>query len=391
MKSASAISTAYFISFIGLGMVASMLGPALPDLAAQTGVQLKQVSLLFTAIALGYLIGALVGGRLYDRRRGHPIMGFALLMMSVMVALAPLIPNLGLLMLVILLVGVSQGMMDVGGNTLLVWLHGDKNGPYMIALHLFWGVGNSLAPLLIAQSRIIAGNFAWGYWVIALVLLPFALMIMRFPSPSAPLQEDGSPQKRLTHWPLVVLFMLFFLLFAGSEGAYGGWLYSYALATGIATESVAAYMTSVYWGAFTLARLISIPLSFRFRAITLLIVDVVGCLVGLVLAVLGEGSPTMIWIATIILGASIATLFPVALTFASEVITVTGQFTSLIFVGVSLGGMLIPWVIGQFFEPAGPQSAMWILLLAMLLSALVFALLVSLKNRTSSPPPRITP
>jgi len=49
-------------------------GPTLPSLAEQTGVQLKQASLLFTTVNLGYLLGALASGRLYDRRFGHIVM-----------------------------------------------------------------------------------------------------------------------------------------------------------------------------------------------------------------------------------------------------------------------------------------------------------------------------
>ena len=59
--------------------MAASLGPSLPSLAEQTHVQLKQVSLLFTAVNLGYLIGALLGGRIFDRRPGHPVMVGSLL------------------------------------------------------------------------------------------------------------------------------------------------------------------------------------------------------------------------------------------------------------------------------------------------------------------------
>ena len=87
-------------------------------------------------------------------------------------------------------------------------------------------------------------------------------------------------------------------------------------------------------------------------------------------------------LATIIMGASVATLFPVTLSFASEVIPVTGKFTSLVFVGASTGGMLVPWLIGQFFESAGPHSAMWIMLVDMVFAVGIFTVLY-LKKRTA--------
>lgn len=375
-----AITGIYYAAFIGLGMVASALGPSLPSLAQQTGVQLKQASLLFTAVNLGYLLGALASGRLYDRRLGHPVMVLALLLAAGLLALIPSIPQLGLLALVMLFLGVAQAGVDVGGNTLLVWLHRDRVAPFMNGLHLFWGVGSILAPILIAQAILLSGGIASGYWLIAILLLPVAILAWRAVSPSALHHEPGGTPERPVNWPLVFLFMLFFLTFVGVEGAYGGWIYSYAVATGIATPAIAAYMTSAYWGALTLSRLVSIPLSMRFRPRTLLIVDLAGCLIGLTLAVMGNGSPVLIWLATMILGASVATLFPLCMSFAGEVVTVTGQFTSLMFVGASLGGMLIPWLIGQFFETVGPGSAMWIMLVSMLVCAGVFGLLNRLRS-----------
>jgi FHS family Na+ dependent glucose MFS transporter 1 len=295
--------------------------------------------------------------------------------MAMMMALVPAMPKLALLALVMLFLGGSQAYLDVGGNALLVWLHREKVSPFMNGLHLFWGIGTFLSPILIAQAVLRTGNFAWGYWLIAILFLPVALLLRSAPSPGAPHKEPGSIPQKVPSPLLVALFVLFFLTFTGAEGAYGGWIYSYAVATKIAAPATAAYLTSAYWGALTLSRLVSIPLAVRFRPRTLLIADLVGCLLGLGLAVLGSGSPPLIWLATIIFGASIATLFPVTMSFASQIVTVTGQFTSWIFVGASLGGMLIPWLIGQFFETAGPQSAMVIMLVDMVICVGIFVLL----------------
>jgi fucose permease len=263
-------------------------------------------------------------------------MALALLLAAALMLLVPTMPQLVLLALVMLLLGGAQAGVDVGGNTLLVWLHRDKVPPFMNGLHLFWGVGSILAPILIAQVILLTGGFAWGYWLIALLLLPVVVLVWRAAIPT-PCHEPGAAPQVPVNWPLVILFMLFFLTFVGAEGAFGGWIYSYAVATGIAAPAVAAYMTSAYWGALTFSRLVSIPLSMRFRPRTLIIVDLTGCVIGLSLAVLGSGSPAIIWLATIIFGASVATLFPLTMSFAGEVITVTGQFTGLMFVGA------FPW------------------------------------------------
>ncbi len=60
----------YFATLIALGLASASLGPTLTGLAAQTNSDLSQVSYLFIARSLGYLLGALVVGRLYDRLPG---------------------------------------------------------------------------------------------------------------------------------------------------------------------------------------------------------------------------------------------------------------------------------------------------------------------------------
>jgi fucose permease len=56
--------------------------------------------------------------------------------------------------------------------------------------------------------------------------------------------------------------------------------------------------------------------------------------------------------------------------------TLTGTTTSLFFVGASAGGMFLPWLIGQLFEPIGPRVAIFIILVDMLLAVLLFFVLM---------------
>src|SRR5512135_907733 len=69
-----AITIAYFAALVMLGLSTAALGPTLPTLAEHTRTNLGQISFLFTARSLGYMLGSLRGGRAYDRTPGHPIM-----------------------------------------------------------------------------------------------------------------------------------------------------------------------------------------------------------------------------------------------------------------------------------------------------------------------------
>ncbi|HUM71191.1 MAG TPA: hypothetical protein PLK31_20355, partial [Chloroflexota bacterium] len=55
---------------------------------------------------------------------------------------------------------------------------------------------------------------------------------------------------------------------------------------------------------------------------------------------------------------------------------VSGKTTSYFFVGASLGGMTIPWLIGQRFEVVGPVATMTIILTCLVASLAVFGILM---------------
>ena len=63
----------YWGTFFAIGRSVSILGPALTDLREQSGSDIGSISILFVGQALGYIVGPILGGRLFDRYDGHRI------------------------------------------------------------------------------------------------------------------------------------------------------------------------------------------------------------------------------------------------------------------------------------------------------------------------------
>ena len=368
------ITVAYFVAFIVLGIVTASLGPTLPGLAEQTGAQLSQISFLFATRSLGYLMGSFLGGRLYDRAKGHLLISAALLLMATALALVPVIPLLWLLAIVLLVIGMGEGLLDVGGNTLIVWLHGRKVGPFMNGLHFFFGIGAFLSPVLVAQIILLNGGIRGAYWLFALLVLPVGLWFFRLPSPIAPKANDLEKTVPRMNYTLLWGIVAFMALYVGAEVSYGSWIYTYGLARGISDVN-AAYLTSVFWGAFTLSRLISIPVGVRVRPSHILMANFVGALLSLGLIFFWQENLILLWMGTFGFGFSIAPIFPTMLTFAGNRMAITGRVTGYFFLGATAGGMFLPWFIGQCFEKVGPQFVVHALLTDMLLTFTVFALI----------------
>jgi FHS family Na+ dependent glucose MFS transporter 1 len=365
----------YFAAFVALGLAEATLGPTLRGLATNIGASLREISFVFVARSLGYLLGAFLGGQLYDRVSGHWVMAAMLVTVALTMALSPVMPALWLLIAVLLVLGIAQSTLDVGGNTLLVWVHRRQVGPYMNGLHFFFGVGAFLAPVVVAQAKSITGDITWAYWVLALFIFPVALWMLRLPSPRWLTATDHSSDGRI-NYGLVTLLAVFFSLFVGAEVSFGGWISTYTVALNLAAETSADYLTSAYWGSLTVARLLSIPLAAHFRPRSILLADLLAGLASLSLILLWPGSITVLWLGTLGVGFALASIFPTTISLAERHLTVTGRVTSWFIVGGSIGSMFFPWLIGQMFEPVGPPVMIWTISAIILAALVIFGLLM---------------
>ncbi len=362
----NAATTGYFFSFIIFGLLTAALGPTLPGMAENTRSQLAQISFIFTAQSLGYLVGSVSGGRLFDRFPGHPLLAGVLLGMALLAFSIPITTGLWLLIGIFLLLGIMQGALEVGNNTLLVWLHRDQVGPYMNALHFFFGLGAVLSPMIVVRSIASSGDFRWVYWALALLALPVSVWLARLPSP-----RDGEhhqmAQTGQSNTLLILLVAVLLFLYVGAEVSYGGWVYTYVINTfaGIPASS-AAMLTSAFWGAFTVGRLVSIPLASRVKPGVVLMIDLIGCLLSLGLMMLLRGSLAALWVGTLGLGIFMAAFFPTTVTLAGQRMRITGQVSGWFFVGAGAGGMILPWLIGQLIEPMGAMVVMGFILVDLL-------------------------
>ncbi len=367
---------AYFLAFIALGMTSAALGPTLPGLAEQTGTQLSGISFLFATRSMGFLVGSIMAGRAYDRLPGHPLIIGLLLLMGFSLAFVPVVSQLWLLIIIMFLAGFVESGVDVGSNTLLVWRFGQKVGPYMNSLHFFFGVGAFLSPIIIAQTMLISGGgIRLAYWALALSVLPAALFFLRFPSPPIRLR-DTAVHGGKTNLLLIILVAAFLFLYVGAEVAYGGWIYTYATTLGLSSITAAAYLTSFFWGALTLGRLLSIPLTAKLHPQKLLAGALAGCLLSMVVLLTGQSSTAALWIGTIGLGLSMSVIFPTTISLAEHTLSLNSQMTSYFFVGAALGSMSIPWLIGQLFERIGPIVTMFTIFITLLVAVAVFGLLI---------------
>jgi FHS family Na+ dependent glucose MFS transporter 1 len=371
----------YYWLFICLGLSIGLVGPTLPSLANQTQTLVGDLGAVFTVSAIGALLGTLLGGRLFDRVRGHRALGIAQLASAALIALYPVIPSAWLLLLVVGFKGLTDGFINTGANTLLVWTHKEKSSPFMNALHFFFGLGAFLAPILVAQVIEIPGGYRYAFWVLALFSGVAGLfMIVQQKNPQHEPAAATADKPVRVNYRIVFAAMAFLFFYVGAEIAFSGWIYTYATTLQIADATMAAYLTSAFWLTFTLGRLTSIPLAIRFRPQQLIAAALTGCLVILGAAFVVQPSSTFVWIMAAALGFCMAPIWPSGFTLAGQSVRLTSRVSGLILLGDSLGFMVLPWVVGQVLQGTGPQAMTTLVFLSLVGNLVAFAAILQLRR-----------
>ena len=367
-------TAAYYLLFVGLGLSSAVLGPTLPMLAEQTHSRVGAMGLLFSATSLGYTVGTLLGGRLYDRLRGHPILGAAQVTAGLLLLLVPAAPALWMLACILAVKGFTDGLVNTGVHTLLMWTHGERVGPFMNGLHFSFGLGAFLSPLLVAQAVSFHVDYGWAFRALAVFnLLGGLVTLLLRGQPTAPQQPARvSPETSRSDALWIAVAALFLFFYVGAEIAFGGWLYTYTTSLELAGPAAAAYLTSAFWLAFTVGRLLAIAAATRFAPRRVVLVALLGCLgfLGLLFAV--PWSPSALWVAAIGLGFCMAPIYPTAFTMVGQMIRLNARTTSLVLLGDSLGALLLPWLVGQVLDATGPQALVYLVTASLVCNLVAF-------------------
>ncbi|KAA3660223.1 MAG: MFS transporter [Chloroflexi bacterium] len=376
----------YYLLFISLGFGLGIVGPALPSLAEQTSSTLGTIGSMFLVSALGSILGTILGGRILDRvPRGHLVLGAAQLFSAVLLAVIPLAGSLPILLLISFFSGLPVGIINTGGNTLLMWTHGKKAGPYVNGLHFAFGLGAFLAPTIFAQVLKLDGTYQHAYWALSLLAVCVGLFVLFLPdSPNNPDKHEDNVQSRENlrkALPVIIVALLFLFFYVGSEITFGNWIYTYALTLDLADATRAAYLTSAFWLSFTIGRAISVPVAARFTPAQILAVAFLGGLGALTLMFLWPGSLNLLWVSTLLVGFFMAPVWATGYNLAGQSIKLTATVSSIIILGDSFGAVVLPWVTGQAIERFGAHTMPWLVFFSFAINAVIFVIMLQQRKK----------
>jgi len=353
------LSIAAYAGMFGFGIVMAILGAILPVIAGRMHINLAHAGDLFLAMNAAMLAATLITGPLLDRF-GHkwPLISGACLVAFALVLIAQAAAFAGVRAAVIVL-GFGGGVLNQTTNTLISDIYpewGQKTAALNL-LGVFFGIGALFIPFTIGSLLHSFGLVNILYLTAGLVLIPAVLgLVLAFPEPQ---HRSGTPLHqavRLLKKPLIwaLAFLLFFE--SGNEFIIGGYLTTYFTTYSGIGVSVASYLLAVYWGAIMIGRIVMGRM--RIHPVRLVQASAIG-VAGSMLLVLFAPPGWAMAIGVVLLGLSIATIFPTVLAEAGSWFPAyTGTVFSIL-IGVALtGGITLPWATGGLSQRTGIHTGL---------------------------------
>jgi len=364
--------------FFALGLVTAALGPALADLAGNTGSSLAAVGSVFTALFLGALLAQGVAGPARDRLGPRPVLlaGLALISLGTLGLINA--PWLWLALVCGFIAGLGHGAVDVVISVSVSDLFSDRRAAALTLVNVFFGVGAFVGPLVAGLALRAWDTALPALWLGAGLLLGLMPLMARWIPAARP--AGGSAERPAVQGrtflksPLLWMLGLLLLVYVGIENGTGGWAPTYLeRVTGIAAAD-AALATSGFWMAITASRFIGALIGTRLPAPALLAGSLVTAALGSLLMVIGSASTIATVAGILLLGLGFGPVFPTTIALVTAAFpTTSGSAAGAAVALGSLGGMLLPLAQGWVLERTGPSGSLAMTIAATLSMLLLFA------------------
>jgi FHS family glucose/mannose:H+ symporter-like MFS transporter len=171
---------------------------------------------------------------------------------------------------------------------------------------------------------------------------------------------------------LIALIAALFFIYVGTETCMGGWIASYARRIDTGSRSFWAVTPSFFWGALLAGRIAAPVVLRHVRETTLATAGVALATLGIVILL---ATPMMLFIVigATVAGLGLASIYPINVSLLSHWFEdVSPRVSGLIFAMGTLGGAVMPWIVGAISTHTGSLRWGFVVPLMGTLTLLIF-------------------
>ncbi len=342
------------------GLHAGWVGPFLAEISHTLRIPIDNAGLVVSAASAGYFIALLVVGELSHRFSAQSILVFAMTLMAAgLIGLAGA-ARLSTLLGAGVLIGIGNGSIDVAANALIADLNRERLAAALNYLHLMFGVGALLGPIVAGFALAYTIGYWWIFGIGGMTCAVVGIAMATAPAVEVqvPAISSGGFIAMLAH-PLIWVIGGVLFLYVGGEMGIGAWLFIYLRSAADLGSTIASWDVSLYWLGLVAGRLVGGRLAHRIpeREFTMLAASLsAAALVGLIAAPRWHGlAAAMIFL----VGFGYGPIFPnMVAVGAARFPAQVGKMSSMVIAGGALGGIFVPWIMGRAIASASERTSM---------------------------------
>src|SRR5260370_13080846 len=233
-----------------VGMKNGWLGPFLPEISRTSHLPIERAGLIVSSSAAGYFISVLVAGEINQSLSAQKILVGAMVLFTAGLAGLAAATGLAGLLCAGFLIGLAGGGIDIGANTLIVELNREHLASALNYLHVLFGVGALLGPLIVSAAFATRVPYWWvfGGGAVACAAIGFrwgATPAHEVRIPPEPGNENGFLP--MLSRPVIWAISAVMFLYVGAEIGIGAWLFLYLQMAGALSPMLASSGVSLYW------------------------------------------------------------------------------------------------------------------------------------------------
>ena len=385
------------------------------------------MSIVYTCASLGYLAGSFLCALVFDRFNHELQLFLCNLAMGLLVMVLPWLPHLYIFYAASCMRAIASGFIDSCGQSYIINLwtgHRFKN-PVMQGAHGMWSLGAFIGPFIVgpflvelpdefgmetnATDNVVNAtyetsspvsndlqlnidgieNVRYPYLIVGLIICMVATtyaFILCFMKPNTKHKKrntgdtnrNGSRRGEILSFKVPMLTMQFFFYFfyIWYESIPGGYISAFVIKGLHWPVHKGPLLTSVFWGALGIGRVLGVPISFIFSPSTMIAFNITLTTTAFIVMLFSSMMPEyMLWISVAAAGFGMSTTFGSAILWTSNYITITGSVGSLFIIGNSCGAMSCAPLTGFLFRDKSHMWVVYLSLLAVLINVVLFSVM----------------
>lgn len=384
-KSGMILTITLNVLMLFYAMSLTMLGPLMPDIVEQYGLQLSQAGLISTFQSIGGVIFTILGGILADIYRKSRLIGITFFIYSVSMFAIAMAPAYALMLALFFIVGASTRMLDVLLNSFISDINPERRGFHINLMGISFCIGGLSGPLFSTAFR------NWGMqWNSTFLILGFTctfitaayifvLKVSKKEERPNRARNAVDYRELLTSKRLLVLCLIMFI-YSGFQSGVSVWGPMFMEKSLQAAPFLSSLTVSLFYIGLIAGRSLS---SFLFKEQHARNRILFGSLFGGMVLIFGivVGNPALMAAISGISGFLACSVLPLTITFACNYYPEnSGAVSSIILVNSVLSWMVFPWLIGLIADNTSLQWGMVTTAVCLLMTALLAVRLPAEKN-----------